>query len=42
MARYDGSPEAFPGVRDTHPDLNLDRWPDPPVAGPVTDDRTHP
>jgi MinD-like ATPase involved in chromosome partitioning or flagellar assembly len=32
MARYDGSPDAFPGVRDTHPDLNLDRWPDPPVA----------
>ncbi|MEP6762017.1 MAG: AAA family ATPase [Sporichthyaceae bacterium] len=32
MARYDGSPEAFPGVRDTHPDLNLDRWPDPPAA----------
>jgi MinD-like ATPase involved in chromosome partitioning or flagellar assembly len=32
MARYDGSPEAFPGVRETHPDLNLDRWPDPPVA----------
>jgi MinD-like ATPase involved in chromosome partitioning or flagellar assembly len=38
MARYDGSPDAFPGVRDTHPDLNLDRWPDPPVAAEETDD----
>jgi MinD-like ATPase involved in chromosome partitioning or flagellar assembly len=32
MARYDGSPDAFPGLRDASPDLNLDRWPDPPVA----------
>ena len=32
MARYDGSPDAFPGVRDALPDLNVDRWPDPPAA----------
>ena len=32
MARYDGSPDAFPGVRDALPDLNVDRWPDPPPA----------
>jgi MinD-like ATPase involved in chromosome partitioning or flagellar assembly len=32
MARYDGSPDAFPGVRDALPDLNVDRWPDAPAA----------
>ena len=32
MARYDGSPDAFPGVRDALPDLNVDRWPNPPAA----------
>jgi len=37
MARYDGSPDAFPGVRDALPDLNVDRWPDPSAA----DDEEH-
>ena len=32
MARYDGSPDAFPGFRDTNRDLNLDRWPDSPTT----------
>ena len=39
MARYDGSPDAFPGYRDAHPDLNLDRWPDPPV--PADEEAEH-
>ena len=39
MTRYDGSPDAFPGYRDAHPDLNLDRWPDPPV--PADEEAEH-